>query len=174
MVCAMLNLRLLVGVAGASSSGEMQPAARFVSWNQCGSQAANLGTEHATAYECAAAAWDNAACGSAIMFSPEMNAHWGCRCCRGNGRGGVAHKRWQLHRAVNAHKWWHRAVNASSYGRQFRKSASGSGNSGKRRYTGSIPEAEIYRKRMHTRVCHDVTFASPASCSDWSSRRSGI
>ena len=23
------------------------------------------------------------------------------------------------------------------------------------------------------RVCHDVTFASPASCSDWSSRRSG-
>ena len=58
-----------------------QHAVRFVSWNQCGSQAANLGTEHATAYECAAAAWDNAACGSAIMFSPEMNAHWGCRCC---------------------------------------------------------------------------------------------
>jgi len=53
-----------------------QHAVRFVSWNQCGSQAANLGTEHATAYECAAAAWDNAACGSAIMFSPEMNAHW--------------------------------------------------------------------------------------------------
>ena len=73
-----------------------QHAVRFVSWNQCGSQAANLGTEHATAYECAAAAWDNAACGSAIMFSPEMNAHWGCRCCRGNGGGGVAHKRWQL------------------------------------------------------------------------------
>ena len=75
---------------------------RFVSWNQCGSQAANLGTEHATAYECAAAAWDNAACGSAIMFSPKMNAHWGCRCCRGNGGGGVAHKRWQLHRVVIA------------------------------------------------------------------------
>ena len=48
MVCAMLNLRLLVGVAGASSSGEMQPTARFVSWNQCGSQAANLGTRHKT------------------------------------------------------------------------------------------------------------------------------
>ena len=64
MVCAMLNLRLLVGVAGASSSGEMQPTARFVSWNQCGSQAANLGTRHKTASECAAAAWNNAACGS--------------------------------------------------------------------------------------------------------------
>ena len=56
-----------------------QHAAQFVSWNECGSQTANLGTEHATADECAAAAWDNA-CGSAIMFSPEMNAHWGCRC----------------------------------------------------------------------------------------------
>ena len=74
-----------------------------------------------------------------------MNAHWGCRCCRGNGRGGVAHKRWQLHRAVNAHKWWHRAVNASSNGRQLQIRFR-SGNSGKRRYTGSIPEAEIYRK----------------------------
>ena len=79
-----------------------QHAVRFVSWNQCGSQAANLGTEHATAYECAAAARDNAACGSAIMFSPKMNAHWGCRCCHGDGTGGIAHKRWQLHRVVNA------------------------------------------------------------------------
>ena len=146
MVCAMLNLRLLVGVAGASSSGEMQPTARFVSWNQCGSQAANLGTEHATAYECAAAARNNAACGSAIMFSPEMNAHWGCRCCSGNGRGGVAHKRWQLHRAVNAHKWWHRAVNASSNGRQFRKSASASMPRCHICVTGQLQRLELSKK----------------------------
>ena len=72
-----------VPLARAEPGERTQHAVRFVSWNQCGSQAANLGTEHATAYECAAAAWDNAACGSAIMFSPEMNAHWGCRCCRG-------------------------------------------------------------------------------------------
>ena len=32
-----------------------QHAAQFVSWNECGSQTANLGTEHATADECAAA-----------------------------------------------------------------------------------------------------------------------
>ena len=38
-----------------------QHAAQFVSWNECGSQTANLGTEHATADECAAAAWAAAA-----------------------------------------------------------------------------------------------------------------
>ena len=125
-----------------------QHAVRFVAWNQCGSQAANLGTEHATAYECAAAARDNAACGSTIMFSPTMNAHWGCRCCRGNDEGGVAHKRWQLHRVGNAHKLWQldRTVNASSNGHQLRKSPSASMPRCHICVTGQLQRLELSKK----------------------------
>ena len=43
--------RPAVCTAGTVEAAERaQHAVRFVSWNQCGSQAANLGTEHATAY----------------------------------------------------------------------------------------------------------------------------
>ena len=49
---------------------------------ECGKQAKNFGSAHATVEECAEAARADPECGSAIMWSPVYGKDWGCRCCK--------------------------------------------------------------------------------------------
>ena len=65
---------------------------------ECGKQAKNFGSAHATVEECAEAARADPECGSAIMWSPVYGKDWGCRCCNGGGSGGRPNKKWQGHR----------------------------------------------------------------------------
>lgn len=65
---------------------------------ECSKIGADLGVQ-SDVTACAEHALLHSKCGQHIMYSPSMNAKWGCKCCEGHGgnESGPTHPLWEIH-----------------------------------------------------------------------------